>query len=855
MENIKQINNYMIQKREAFIVDPKDFTIDENKVSPNVLLGALANLETWAYKVDDSLIKDLSNISEEVFINKYYNPLVDTLKHIKGDDVSHDHFVFQNFPDSCKEIPLEELSAMRFIRYYTVYVDDILGTNLTSKIMDGEKPEFIERDRLDDSKLETIKSATIEDFYGLIKNLIGSKSAMSELDKEIVDFAIHDKDIPNKEIIPNEIPYKETLALMLKYDIEEKLNLNIEFSSYKDFKRTLSILSNQDPASKNPKLRKFTTNEKRYLLEKLEKAALKNPDVVKSQMYADRQFVFNLAKYWKTERLYNEIKKSLNYSKYKSLLIKEIMNSIENKEKMITSETIKGESIKNRDSISLLNELKNSPGELFRRLYFLLDNAKNNKEIDEILKAAEKYSYKVPNDILLVTRAEIKNSGNLNIIKTAFPHGNTRKAMQYENKRGILSKDVIERVDKICQDAVIARLSTKLDFKDKKIYLSEDMKQCPIPFAIKNESNGTRTLTKGTKLKVDGLSEKDNEIKDEYLRMFVYKKIPQGGFVDLSVSFLDKDCYLVNQCSWTNLKTDNSGKPLAVHSGDGYDCQKGLTEFIDIDLKKLDEYSKEKGVEYIAMQVYSYNSIPFDKMEQCFAGVMKCDDMIKEKIPQNQRYKLFDPKLVKSKMDLTGSEISCVPLLYNVKTRELVVADIALENNTFDRKSIVIDSVKNNESLKKYAERCHISMKSVENMPTLESSHSVVANVTKNLINNHYPTLYDLYEMAIIAGGAGIGNIVESKEKADLSFDWEGTITPYDRDIITKDFMTVENENLERLSTDKELIQKLNDEKESGYYDDMKIIIENIKLIKENLNLMMPESKEKSIETQDLDER
>lgn len=854
MENIKQINTYMIQKRGSFIVDSKDFT-NENKISSSVLLGALANLETWAYKLDDSLIKDLSNLTEETFLQKYYNPLVETLKYMKGDDVSHDHFVFQNFPDSCKEIPLEELSAMRFARYYTVIIDDLFGTDLTNRIMDGEKPEFVERERLDDRKLEMIKAASIDDFYSLVGNLIGSKSAMSELDKQIIDFAIHDKEIPNNKIIPNEIPYKETLALMLKYDMEENLGLNIQFASYKDFKRAISILSDQEPDSKSPKLKKFSNEEKRYLLCKLEMAAMKNPDIVKAQMYADRQFVFNLAKYWKIDRLYGGIRESLK-EKIKGrepLKIEQIIKSIENKEKMVTAETIKGEAVKNKDVNMLLEELKKSPGELFRRLYFLLDNAKTSKEITKILDTAEKYANKVPNDILLTTRSEIKNSTNLNIIKTAFPHGNTRNAIQFENKRGLISQEIINRVDRICSNAIIARLSTKLDFTDKKIYLSEDMKKCPVPFAIKNESAGTRTLTKGTRLKVDGLDEKEQENKDEYLRMFVYKKIPSGGFVDLSVSFLDKDCNLIDQCSWTNLKTDNSGKPLAVHSGDGHDCQNGLTEFIDIDLKVLETYAKEKGIDYVAMQVYSWNGIPFNKMDKCFAGVMKCDDMIKDKIPEKQRYKLFDPKLVKSKMDLAGSEISCVPFLYNVNSREIVVADIAIPKSGF-QKSIEYDKNKHKESLMKYAERCHISPVSVENMPTLESNHSIVANVTKNIIENHYPTLYDLYEMAIIAGGAGIENIVESKEKADISFDWEGTITPYDRDVITKEYMTVENENLERLTTDKELIEKLNEEKNSTYYDDMRVIIDNIQLIKENMNLIMG-NQTKNTQEEEFDER
>ena len=619
---------------------------------------------------------------------------------------------------------------------------------------------------------------------------------------------------------------------MLKYDMEMGLGLNIHFASYKDFKRALSVLSDVDPAIKNPHLRRFSKEEKLYLLEKLEAAARKNPDIVESQIKSDLTFARNLGRYWKTDKL-------PNYMKAKIPNVINLFHRAFNYDITDTMETRKGEAIKNRDSIALLNELRHQPGELFRRLYFLLDNAKNFQETQKILETALKKAYEVPNDILMTTRAEILNSKTPATIKTAFPHGDTRNAIQFENKRRPLPDDVIKIVDQICINAVAQRLSKKLDFSDKKVYISEDMKKCPIPFATKNESSSTRSLAKGTHFKIDGLSDgKDLESellgkeKNEYLRFFVDKKVNRSAFVDLSISFVNDKYELVEQCSWTHLKTNNSGRPLAVHSGDGYDCINGLSEFIDVDLKVAEEYAKENGIRYIAAQILSYNKIPFKNMDYCQTGIMKVDEMITGKVKPEKRYSLFDPKLVKDKIDLKGPEIVSIPFIYDIKNREVIICDVALQTDNLqvakaettsktssrDSKNQNLGSHKeeHEKKLEEFAERWNISYDAIKHYPTLESCQSIASNVMRGIVENTRPTLYDLYVAAAVAGGVKEENIVHRAEDADISFSWDGDFTPYDRDDITSYFCTVESEYLTGVHDTKDyydLFQKIENQK------------------------------------------
>ena len=63
--------------------------------------------------------------------------------------------------------------------------------------------------------------------------------------------------------------------------------------------------------------------------------------------------------------------------------------------------------------------------------------------------------------------------------------------------------------------------------------------------------------------------------------------------------------------------------------------------------------------------------------------------------------------------------------------------------------------------------------------------------------------------MAAVAGGIKPENIVGNIRDATISFDWDGTITPYDRDVISKTFMTVEDEYINRLESEPELMEEI----------------------------------------------
>ncbi len=107
--------------------------------------------------------------------------------------------------------------------------------------------------------------------------------------------------------------------------------------------------------------------------------------------------------------------------------------------------------------------------------------------------------------------------------------------------------------------------------------------------------------------------------------------------LDLSVVVFDEEWGFVGLCDYTRLRFDQDA---LVHSGDltSAPSPDGSTEFVDLDLRAV----RRVGGRYVLPVVFSYNNVPFDELERGFVGVMR------------QPNGLFDPAAVEERFDLTG---------------------------------------------------------------------------------------------------------------------------------------------------------------------------------------------------------
>ena len=128
------LNYYYFNKKEKVIINESANDILSEKVNPNIVLGLAANLDKWGYYLDTDCIEKLFTMSEKGVVD-FYNEIKEIVKEIKGDDVDHNNVLFKNFPDSCRNIDINQLSTTRFISYYASFIDRYFGTDFVKYLM------------------------------------------------------------------------------------------------------------------------------------------------------------------------------------------------------------------------------------------------------------------------------------------------------------------------------------------------------------------------------------------------------------------------------------------------------------------------------------------------------------------------------------------------------------------------------------------------------------------------------------------------------------------------------------------------------------------------------------------------
>lgn len=171
------------------------------------------------------------------------------------------------------------------------------------------------------------------------------------------------------------------------------------------------------------------------------------------------------------------------------------------------------------------------------------------------------------------------------------------------------------------------------------------LKGLTVPISEKSKSDGFSVLPRGSTFPVArGL--------DGSLRFFIYwKQREHRTDYDLSCAFYNANFELVTQVSWTNLRNEESENPVIVHSGDFTDAPNGATEFIDIQLRRLDP-----RITYILPSANFFAGENFATAEEVFFGFMER--------PSDGRGRPFEAKTVSTKFALRGTGKVCVPMVF-----------------------------------------------------------------------------------------------------------------------------------------------------------------------------------------------
>jgi hypothetical protein len=166
-----------------------------------------------------------------------------------------------------------------------------------------------------------------------------------------------------------------------------------------------------------------------------------------------------------------------------------------------------------------------------------------------------------------------------------------------------------------------------------------------IPLSEKSKSDGFAVLPRGSTFPVAPEA-------GGSLRFFVYwKQRKYRTDYDLSCACYDAGFNFVSQVSWTNLRSSAESNPVIVHSGDFTDATTGATEFIDIELARLDP-----RIRYLLPTINYYAGETFGDAEEAFFGFMVR--------PLRDRGLPFEARTVATKFALKGSGRVCVPMVF-----------------------------------------------------------------------------------------------------------------------------------------------------------------------------------------------
>ncbi len=321
--------------------------------------------------------------------------------------------------------------------------------------------------------------------------------------------------------------------------------------------------------------------------------------------------------------------------------------------------------------------------------------------------------------------AHFRNRNVDTVSKTIFPKGNVCKMQVVETALPALSSDITNRIGSCIESTLTKRFGNLSTLG--KVYVDDSMKDHFIPFSQRTAAKALRTLTRGSRVDIDK--------NTNFLRFFIWWKDGESRTdIDLAANLYDHNWKDAGNICYYNLKEMG-----AYHSGDITSAPKGAAEFIDIDINCL----IKRGVRYVGMSVYSYTQQPYCDLPECFAGWMarsKCHSG-----------EIFDARTVQDKIDLAGDVNTCIPLVFDLVDRKMIWADLGVSNRSM----------------------------------YVNSRSTPVQTMLKGIVELKKPTLYDLFMMHAVARG----ELVSSKEEADTVFSLYDGITPFNTDIIMKDFM------------------------------------------------------------------
>lgn len=394
------------------------------------------------------------------------------------------------------------------------------------------------------------------------------------------------------------------------------------------------------------------------------------------------------------------------------------------------------EALESKDTSASLKLLRSRPGEFCRRVG-AASRALGPAAHDALAKAFDGCSDKVSTPVLVQAMASFEHAAQDKPGSRAFmPKGGMgRIYLQQDSAEKAMDPAFAQTMANHCERALTQRFAQFAPLGN--VYVDPALDKVNTPFAARSASRQTKSLSRGSRVAVDGKIARLFTWWGESGPSKVGAKMACGRIdIDLSCLFLGADYKPMGHVSWTMLRDGSA----VVHSGDITSAPNGACEFIDVDYAKLDP-----NIKYVAMTIHAFTGQNFSDMPECFAGWMGRETGMKGKY--------FDARAVQGKSDVAMAASSCMPLFLDVDAKEAVWADLALPKNS--------------------------------GYSMVEKQSKTIAMAVQALAEMKKPTFGRLARLHASARG----QLVDDPAKADVVFAMAQGVTPYDFELVASELL------------------------------------------------------------------
>jgi hypothetical protein len=632
-----------MNKVHEIIFKKKSVVVAHYDISPRrdepTAFSLIAEFMKLGYAFDSESILKLSYLNKDVLkdIHREYLPFI--AKHIGAD---------RNYVPIYTGFPKEVMAMSEIHMFYNAFIHYTSGGEWVPPTY-GDKQLAFEGVKNFKTVSVVIKEKMHEVVDEILTSMIMSNSALTESDfADLKDLFSHVSVETIQTLLNKKPKFKEHLIVL--YSLAIKNGLSVNFKDITDVLRYV-VYESTGKADLNNKERfkKIGRPERKFLLKKMEAIFRKNSSA-ETDLLKNKQKWLRLG-----ERIHPR-----EYEKRFPMTAKAFSRLRSGD--IVSDESIFEAFIKEGKWHELFEWLQKRPGIFARKLFRLLSLINNNRMQDVILSKFVKIAPEVSSNVLSQIYAVFMRRMNERDPLNNFSQDNS---VLYVPKNGVYTEFLLERyvtnlnygaLMRALTDIRLALISkfSKLPPFETKVVIEPFLRSVPVPYSMRTSQTGLKTLIKGTRLPLN--------VESKILRAYVHWYDKNGNYdLDLSATFLDKECGYVDTINWSSYKPLGN---IAVHSGDVRHRRGPCAEYIDLDIEEL----IKKDIRYVIIDVRNFDDAPLCEVKDTVFGWMG------RSAPESND--TFVPDTIEHAIPVTTDSIGSYVCALDLKHKEVVWIDI-----------------------------------------------------------------------------------------------------------------------------------------------------------------------------------